>query len=66
MKKNMGVADRIIRVIIAATVAVLYLTNIISGTVGMILLILAGIILLTSIFRICPTYLPFGIKTCAK
>lgn len=61
--KNMGGADRIIRVVIAAVIAVLYFTGTISGTLGIILLVLAGIFLLTSIISVCPLYLPFKIKT---
>jgi hypothetical protein len=65
MKKNMGTADRIIRLIIAALFIVLYFTHVITGTLGIILLILAGIFVLTSIIAVCPLYLPFGIKTTA-
>ncbi len=64
MKKNMGYADRIIRVIIAAIVAVLYFGGIISGTLGTVLLVLAGVFLLTSLIRFCPLYAPLGINTC--
>jgi len=64
MKKNMGTADRIIRVIIAAIIAVLYFTGIIPGTLGVILLILAGVFVLTSLISFCPLYAPFGISTC--
>ena len=64
MKKNMGSADRIIRVIIAAIIAVLYFTEVITGTVGIVLLILAGVFLLTSFVSFCPLYAPFGISTC--
>ena len=64
MKKNMGSADRIIRVIIAAIVGVLYFTGTISGTLGIVLLVLAGVFLLTSIISFCPLYAPFGISTC--
>jgi fatty acid desaturase len=64
MKKNMGSADRIIRVIIAAVIGVLYFTGIISGTVGIVLLVLAGVFVLTSLIRFCPLYAPFGISTC--
>ena len=64
MKKNMGSADRIIRVIIAAVIAVLFLTNVIGGTLGIVLLALAGIFLLTSLVNFCPLYAPFGISTC--
>lgn len=65
MKKNMGSADRIIRIIIAAIVGILYFTGTISGTLGLILLILAGIFVLTSLISFCPLYAPFGIRTCA-
>lgn len=64
MKKNMGTADRIIRLIIAGLVAALYFTNIISGTLGIVLLVLAGIFVLTSLVSFCPLYTLFGIKTC--
>lgn len=64
MKNNMGTADRIIRVIIAAIVGVLYFTGTISGTLGIVLLVLAGVFVLTSLISFCPIYAPFGIKTC--
>ena len=66
MKKNMGNADRIIRFIIAAVIGVLYVTNVVSGTLGIILLALAGVFLLTSFIGFCPLYFPFGLSTCAK
>lgn len=64
MKKNMGNADRIIRVIIAIIIAALYYTNVISGTLGIVLLALAGIFVLTSLISFCPLYAPFGLSTC--
>ncbi len=66
MKKNMGNADRIIRMLIAIVIAVLYFTNVINGVVAGILLVLAGIFILTSFISICPLYLPFGINTGRK
>jgi len=60
----MGTTDRIIRVIIAAIVGVLYFTGIISGTLGIVFLVLAGVFVLTSLISFCPIYAPFGIKTC--
>jgi hypothetical protein len=65
MKKNMGGADRIIRVAIAAVVAVLFLTKVISGTLGIVLLVLAGVFVLTSLVSFCPLYAIFGMSTCA-
>ncbi|MEW6195586.1 MAG: DUF2892 domain-containing protein [Bacteroidota bacterium] len=64
MKKNMGSADRIIRVIIAAIVAALFFTNVLTGTLGIILLVLSVVFVLTSLFSFCPLYIIFGISTC--
>ena len=66
MKKNMGLADKIIRILIAALVAILYFTNIISGTLGIVLLIVSGVFILTSLISFCPLYLPFGLNTGKK
>lgn len=66
MKKNMGNVDRAIRLVVAAVIVVLYFINVISGILGIILLALAGIFVLTSLIRVCPLYMPFGIKTCNK
>ena len=61
----MGIADRIIRVITAAIIAILFFTGVIEGTLGIVLLVVAGIFVLTSLVGLCPLYLPFGIRTCA-
>jgi hypothetical protein len=66
MRPNMGSADKIIRIIIAAIITGLFIGNIISGTVGYLLLALAGIFVLTSFVSFCPLYLPFGITTRKK
>ena len=66
MKKNMGSTDRIVRVLIALFVVLLYFTNIITGTIAFVLLALSGIFVLTSLVSFCPLYLPFGIRTCKK
>lgn len=63
MKKNMGTLDQIIRVSLAVLIAILYFTNVISGTWAIILGILAVVFLVTSLFSICPLYLLFGIST---
>jgi len=60
----MGSADRIIRVMIAAIVVTLYVTNVITGTLGIVLMALAGIFVLTSLVSFCPLYAPFGLTTC--
>jgi hypothetical protein len=63
MKRNMGTADRIIRIVIAIGIAVLFFADIITGVLGIILLVLAIIFALTSIFGFCPVYHPFRFKT---
>ncbi len=62
----MGNIDKIVRILIAAVVAVLYFTGIVTGTLGIVLLVLAGVFVLTSLISFCPLYLPFGINTCPK
>ena len=64
MKKNMGTADKAVRFIIAAVIAVLYFTGTLTGTLGIVLLVLAGVFLLTSLVSFCPLYAPFGLNTC--
>ncbi len=66
MKKNMGSTDKIIRVIIAIIIGSLYFTKVIEGTLGIVLLIFAGVFLLTSFISYCPLYNPFGINTTTK
>lgn len=66
MKKNMGSIDKIIRLIIAAVIGILFFMNIISGTLGIILLALAGIFVLTSVISFCPLYTLVGANTCPK
>ena len=66
MKKNMGGADRIIRVILAIVFAALYFTGTVAGTWGIVLVVLGGVFLATSVISFCPLYLPFGINTCKK
>jgi hypothetical protein len=64
MKRNMANADRIIRFIIAAVVAYLYYSGTLTGTLGIVLLVVAAIFLLTSFISFCPLYAIFGISTC--
>ena len=63
MKKNMGNTDRIIRILAAIVVAILYFTGVISGMVAIVLGALAVIFIVTSLVSFCPLYAPFGIST---
>jgi len=62
----MGSIDKLLRVLVAVVIAVLYFTNVISGTLAFVLLAVAGIFVLTSLLGTCPLYLPFGISTKKK
>lgn len=64
MKKNLGTTDKIIRVIIALAIGVLYFLNVISGVLAIILGILALIFVITSFLRFCGIYTLFGVNTC--
>ena len=66
MKLNMGGVDRIVRIIIAIVIGVLYFTNTISGPVAIILGVIAAIFLITGIVGVCPAYMVLGICTCKK
>jgi hypothetical protein len=66
MPKNMGVIDRIVRVILVIAVAVLYFMHLITGTAAIVLGIIAVVFLATSILGFCPIYYPFGISTKKK
>jgi hypothetical protein len=66
MKKNMGNLDRLLRLIGAALLIVLYFLNVVTGTLGIICLIIAAILILTSLISFCPLYMPFKINTRKK
>ncbi len=63
MKKNMGTADRIIRLVVVVLIAVLFYAGEISGLAATILGIVAVAFFVTSLIGWCPTYVPFGIST---
>jgi hypothetical protein len=66
MKANMGSIDKIVRILAALIISALYFTHIINGTVAIILLVIAAVLILTSFISFCPLYLPFGISTKKK
>lgn len=66
MTFNMGTADKVVRILAALIISGLYVTDVISGIVGIILLVIAGIFVVTSFISFCPLYWPFGISTRKK
>jgi len=63
MKPNVGNIDRIIRAVLAIILAVLYFSGMVTGTLGIILLVLAGVLLLTGLISFCPLYAPYKFST---
>ena len=66
MKKNMGTADKAVRILIAVAIGLLYYFEVITGTLAYVLMALAIIFLLTSLISFCPLYAPLGINTCKR
>jgi Protein of unknown function (DUF2892) len=64
MKKNMGTGDRIIRLLVAAVFAYLYFSGTVAGTLGLVLVILGGVFVATSLISFCPLYTILGVNTC--
>jgi len=64
LKKNMGKADRLLRTLAALVIGFLLFNGTISGTLGIVLAIMAVAFLVTSLVSWCPAYLPFGLSTC--
>ncbi|HEX7583152.1 MAG TPA: DUF2892 domain-containing protein [Prolixibacteraceae bacterium] len=63
MKKNIGSIDKVIRILVAVVFAVLFFTHVITGTLGIVLMVLAAVFVITSLISFCPLYWPFGINT---
>jgi len=66
MKRNMGLLDRTIRLLLTIVIAILYQTKVITGTLAIVLLVIAVIFLITSLFGFCPVYALLGISTIKK
>lgn len=66
MTKNEGNTDRIIRLVLAAILAFLYFSGTVTGTLGVILLVLAVILAITALIGVCPLYLLLKTSTVKK
>jgi hypothetical protein len=64
MKKNVGSIDKVARIIIAAVLAAVVISSIITGTLGIVALLIAAVLLITSLVGFCPLYRILGISTC--
>ncbi len=66
MKRNLSDIDRIVRVVLAALFAYLYFSGVVTGTLGIVLVVLAAVFALTAVVAFCPLYLPFNFSTFKK
>ncbi len=66
MKKNMGTADKVIRILVAVVFAVLYFTHTVTGALGLVLLAVSVIFVITSLVGFCPLYYPLSLSTRKK
>jgi hypothetical protein len=66
MKSNVSTADRITRIIIAVAIVAMYFLDVISGTAGIVLLIIAAVLALTALINFCPLYFLLGLRTNKK
>lgn len=66
MKKNMGTADRLIRLLVGIILGALGVSNVTHGTLEIVLVIVAIVLVVTSAFGVCPAYVPIKLSTCKK
>lgn len=66
MKNNVGNNDKIVRLVIALLLGGLYFAEIVSGTLGIALLVIAAIMIITALSGFCPLYTLFGVNTCEQ
>jgi len=55
--------DRIARVVLAAVFAYLYFGGVVTGTLGIVLVVFGAVFLLTAVLAFCPLYVPFKLST---
>lgn len=63
IKKNLGTADKIVRLVFAVVITILYALDIINGPLAGGLLILSGIFIITVLISFCPIYGTFNFST---
>ncbi|SFG65154.1 Protein of unknown function [Algoriphagus hitonicola] len=66
MKINMGSTDRGLRLLAAAILVGLYFSGVLSGTLGIVGLVIAAVFTLTTLIGFCPLYTLLGMNTCSR
>lgn len=62
----MGTIDKVLRILAAVVMLVLYFTGVITGALGIFLIVLSVVFVITSLISFCPLYVPFGWNTGKK
>lgn len=62
----MGTIDRVVRIVVAIAVLVLFLTHVIAGPLAIVLGVIAAVFVLTSFVGVCPLYIPLKVSTAKK
>lgn len=62
MERNEGIIDRIVRLVVAILFIVANVTGWVTGIVGLVLAVLAGMLLSSVVSGHCPLYVMLGIK----
>lgn len=63
MKANINGTDKITRIVLAMILAASYFTDVVTGTAGIVVLIVGGVLLLTAFMNFCPIYHFLGLST---
>ncbi len=63
MKRNISNLDRIFRAVAGIVLIALYALGTLSGTLGLVLAIVGGVLLLTAVINFCPLYALFKFST---
>ncbi|MBW7840788.1 MAG: DUF2892 domain-containing protein [Chitinophagaceae bacterium] len=63
MKPNINGTDKIIRFILAAVLAGLYIAGIVTGWLGIVFVVFAAVLVVTAFINFCPIYHMLGIST---
>jgi hypothetical protein len=66
MKNNVGNTDKIVRLVVALILGGLYFGEVVTGTLGLVFLVIAAVMIITSLSGFCPLYALFGMNTCER
>jgi hypothetical protein len=63
MKVNMGIAERVIRVLVAIILLIAYYEEVVMGAWGVVMVVVAYLLVLTALLSSCPVYSLLRLRT---